>query len=201
MKRVILPLLFVALSQLLALAANAAVTIRIFEDGSDVAVTWSGSFNTSAATGGPLSATNNFGGVRPGTGFFSTTPGDSDRYTISDALPSLGSGADRTDWDSSSGDIVGLFTTPSLHLPRGYVSGSSLSGSARVNGTTLSAMGLTPGTYTISSTNAGNTDSVVIIVEAPSAQSAATPVPTLPFFAFALLAVAVAVLGRRKLSH
>ena len=199
MKRTIFPLIFIALSQALALTANAAVTIRIFEDGQDVAVTWSGSFNTNAATfAGQLPLP--VGGVGPSTGFISTTPGDGDVYRVSATEPPvLGPGADRTDWDTSSGDTVAISVEANLLLPRGYISGAALSGSARANNTTLNAMGLTPGTYTLESTNGGVTDSVSIVIESPAAQATATPVPTLPVFGLALLAAAIAALGRRAI--
>ena len=203
MKRVIFPLLFVTVTQLFAHQANAAVTIRIFEDGSDVAVTWSGNFNTNSTTFFAAGSAN-FDGVRPNTGQIFMVQGNVDYYYVSSsALPTLGPGVDRTPWDTSNGDAIflsfGPGDRPILGLPPGYSSGSSLSGSARVNNTTLSAMGLTPGTYTLSSTNGGVTDSVSIVIEGSAASATATPVPTLPVFGLALLAAAIAALGRRAI--
>jgi hypothetical protein len=60
--------------------------------------------------------------------------------------PGIGAGA-----SSGSGDLVGpdvAGTLPVLVVPAGYVSGDPLSDSATWDNTTLSDIGLTPGTYT-----------------------------------------------------
>jgi PEP-CTERM motif len=68
---------------------------------------------------------------------------------------------------SATGDGFGLeaslngFGPPTLGLPFGYT-GTELSGTATYDNTTIAALGLTPGTYTYTSTGVGNTFTVNI---------------------------------------
>ena len=75
-------------------------------------------------------------------------PSETDIYTGAISGPAtFGAGA-RTGASSGAGDPIALneFTTL-LYVPRGYVSGSSLSGSADFADATLASLGITPGTY------------------------------------------------------
>jgi hypothetical protein len=70
---------------------------------------------------------------------------------------------------SESGDIFGVVggaTPPELFVPRDYVSGSALSGSATYDGTTIAALGLTPGTYVYTWGAGAHADSLTVKIEA-----------------------------------
>ena len=67
---------------------------------------------------------------------------------------------------SSSGDMFGILpggTGRTVVVPENYVSGSQLSGSTTYGNTTISAMNLTPGTYTYS-WGGGAGESIVLII-------------------------------------
>ena len=75
-------------------------------------------------------------------------------------------------------------------VPTGYTSGSALSGSATFDSTTLSAMGLTSGTYTASWGSGATADSVTLEV------GSAVPEPAT--FALLLLPLTALGLARRR---
>ncbi len=88
--------------------------------------------------------------------------------------------------DSSSGnDVVVAGFAPEILLPSGYVSGDPLSDSATFNNTTISGLGLTPGTYIYTLPN----DTLEVIV--PSASVAAVPEPS----TLSILAVGLGLAG------
>jgi hypothetical protein len=74
-----------------------------------------------------------------------------DLYFLPRGPTSFGSGG-ATPASSGSGDMVGIFPIHliferALIVPRGYVSGTALSGRAIYSGKTLASLGVTPGTY------------------------------------------------------
>jgi hypothetical protein len=112
-----------------------------------------GSINTSALTfegsgAHPVSLVN------PGLGQVTvgpTTSPSADLYKGFTGPLSFGSGGGAA--SRGSGDIVAIVggggsVTPTLAVPAGYVSGTPLSDSATWDNTTISNLGLTPGTYT-----------------------------------------------------
>jgi hypothetical protein len=78
-----------------------------------------------------------------------------------------------TNASSATGDYFGLFgesvTTDYLIVPTGYASGSSLSGTATCDNTTISALGMTPGTYTWTWGSGATADSLKVIIPSTSA--------------------------------
>ncbi len=143
-----------AVAALLGLAAapnaNAAYIAYMYQDGANVVVTGSGSLNLSGIAY-TTSGTAFFAQIGPTLGFLSVGSGNDDAYqnqSISSAItfPSFGSGT-FTQSDSETGGFVSIGHS-SLGVPAGYVSGQPLGTStATWNNTTLSALGVTPGTY------------------------------------------------------
>jgi hypothetical protein len=74
---------------------------------------------------------------------------------------------------SGSGHTVGLLGRGELLVPAGYESGSPLLGSMTFDNTTISGLGLTPGTYTWTWGTGANADSFEIMI--PGASSAPEP--------------------------
>jgi PEP-CTERM motif len=69
---------------------------------------------------------------------------------------------------SGGGDAAGILSQD-IYVPANYVSGSQLSDSATWNNTTISALGLTPGTYTWTWGSGPTADSLeVVVVPEPS---------------------------------
>jgi len=102
---------------------------------------------------------------------------------------SIGAGVNQVTL-TGSGDRVGIWWGQSGFLvPSGYVyvSGQSLSGTATYSSTTISALGMTPGTYTWTWGSGGNADSFVLTIESPSPAA----VPTLSEWAQILLGLMV----------
>ncbi len=91
--------------------------------------------------------------IEPSLGFIATGPASfepEDAYTGFTRPPTFGSGG-QTSASSGSGDITTLSAPITnldlLGVPRGYVSGSALSGSSTYDNQTFSSLGVTPGTY------------------------------------------------------
>jgi hypothetical protein len=152
-----------AASVLAAAPANAAYIAYVYETGSDVTATGSGSLNVSGLTNqGTGSATFGINGsnavIRLGdTGARYTSYG-----TISGPT-SVGSQVLITP-STKSGAYAGLSgNNHSIYVFRGYVSGQALGTSTDVfTGTTLSTMGLTTGTYTWTWGAGANADSYTL---------------------------------------
>jgi hypothetical protein len=82
------------------------------------------------------------------------------------SLPVTGSAS----YSSSGGDIIGVldyFGSFLLSVPSGYVSGSALAGTATFSGTTLSAVGATPGTYVWTWGSGATGDSLTLLIAVP----------------------------------
>jgi hypothetical protein len=129
--------------------AEAGVIIDIFQSGSNVVATGSGSLDLTGMT----HVTTRM--VQPSFIFPSaaailvgSSGGDIDVYTPLSGPASFGSGGLTSPASSGSGDLFGINrSTGQLAVPRGYVFGTSLSGSETFDNTTLSGLGLTAGTY------------------------------------------------------
>jgi hypothetical protein len=138
----------------LSAKAQSSFTIDLYQDGSNVVATGSGDIDTS-----DLTNETNLGGssqIAPSDAFLVVDPSDDlgEIYTGISGPTSFGIGGDNSA-SSSSGDIVGIDGSGALDggyvgliLPRPYTSGNPLSVSATWDDTTLSGLGVTPGTYT-----------------------------------------------------
>jgi hypothetical protein len=80
-----------------------------------------------------------------------------------------------------------------MHVPSGYTSGSSLSDSDTFDSTTISALGLTPGTYTYTWGSGGNADSLTVDI-----QGAAPEPGTVCLLSVGVLALALNGVRMRK---
>jgi hypothetical protein len=152
--------------------AEASVIIDITQSGSDVVATGSGSIDTSNT-----SALTFLMNIAVGSGIYSGYDGagelglgptsfNTDIYTGSITGPALGSGA-LIYASSGAGDAFVLDPGDgAIGVPTGYTSGAALSDSATWSGTTLTDLGLTPGTYVYTWGSGANLDSVTVNVEA-----------------------------------
>lgn len=145
--------------------AQAGAVMNISQVASDVVATASGTLNLGGLTffdqdNGGLNAFvfPSFGAVGVGP-----APSDTDIYTGAISGPAtFGTGA-RTGASSGTGDAFVLNEfTQLLFVPRGYVSGSSLSGSANFADATLASLGITPGTYVYRWGSGANADTFTI---------------------------------------
>ena len=165
-----------------------AVNIAIQEVGGNVVWTATGTLNLAGLT---------YFTTQPGGGdgfdgnarLFASglaTP-NTDVYNGSITLPSAFGGGGGA--SSASGDYLGVYGTPSLYVPAGYVSGAALSGVTTYNSATFASLGLSAGTYTYSWGSGGNADTLTLSIGAavsptPTATATVTPTitptPTLP---------------------
>jgi hypothetical protein len=126
--------------------AESAIILTLDQVGPNVVLDGSGTANLAAlgqfSTGGcqPLFSPNFFAtGALASCILYGDLSGPTSFVVSGFAAPS-----------TSSGNIMGVdkyFSTYLLALPWGYISGTALAGSATFSGTTLAAMGATPGTY------------------------------------------------------
>jgi hypothetical protein len=139
--------------------------VTITQVGPDVVWSGSGSFNLAALTSsgpGSLSSGFNAGQAIWGIGVSGLT----DTYSGVTTYPTT-FGAGGVGVTSSSGSIFGILPGPSgrsLHVPSGYVSNATISGSATYASQTIAGMGLTSGTYTWSWGTGGNTSTLVMTI-------------------------------------
>jgi hypothetical protein len=133
--------------------AQAGYTVTLQQVGPDVVATGSGAIDLTGLNfllSRPIEP-----GIQPSGGAFSdgsivtgptpTTMVDSYYFALSGPT-NFGSPVG-TLASSGSGNKVGIGGGHSLHVPRGYVSGTFLSDSATYSGETLASLGVTPGTY------------------------------------------------------
>jgi hypothetical protein len=121
----------------------------------------------------------------------------------------LGSGDTTWKADEGSGDTMGIYGAGEtlgatgdglcLLVPKGYVSGAKLSGSARFVNTSLSSLGVTKGTYQWAWGAGATADSITLYVGGkPAPIIAPKPVPTLPVWFMLAMATMLALLGATK---
>jgi hypothetical protein len=136
--------------------AQAGYIVTLQQVGPDVVATGSGAIDLTRLTFSQSAALFNpeilpQAGVEVGGGIVTGPTSSSVDYYFEPRGPtSFGSGG-LTLASSGSGDMVGIFGgilgTGVLVVPRGYVSGTFLSGSATYSGKTFATLGVTPGTY------------------------------------------------------
>jgi hypothetical protein len=182
-----------AMGAAIAPSAWASVfTIDVAQDGGNVVATGGGSIDLTGLTffdgGGALQI---YSFVDASAGELVVGPSLSfyDAYSGIVGPSSFGTGG-FTFSSSGTGDIAGPDTNGMIQLlivPTGYASGDPLSDSATWDGTTLSDLGLTPGTYTW--TWDGGADSLVVNIG-----NVAVPEP----MSITLIGSAVALLALRR---
>lgn len=147
-----------ALTLLAAANVTAGVMININPSGSDVLATWSGTLNTAGLSNTGTSSITGY--VNPASGWFALTGISSNYQALSPVnfasvtVPgNFGSGT-LTNVSSGSG-VIGFVpnSIKYIFVPVGYTSGSSLTGSATWNSTTLAGLGLSTGTFVWSWSN------------------------------------------------
>ena len=166
-----------------------AVNIAIQEVGGNVVWTATGTLNLGGLTYNSTQVGGGIGFDANARLFASGLANPNiDVYNGSITLPSaFGTGG--VAGTSATGSYIGIFGTPSLYVPAGYVSGAALSGVTTYNSTSLSGLGLTIGTYVYSWGSGGNADTLTLSIgETPTPTPTATatvtptitPTPTLP---------------------
>jgi hypothetical protein len=139
--------------------------ITVSQQGPDVVWDGSGYFNLQALTktgsstlGAGFNANQAVWAIGPTTTV--------DQYTLISTFPStFGSGGAAV--SASAGSTFGILPSGggrALYVPSGYVSNTVISGNATYNNTTISGMGLTPGTYTWSWGSGANASSIVMTI-------------------------------------
>ena len=145
--------------------ASGDFNVTITQVGPDVVWSGSGSFNLTALTSsGPGSVSSGFNANQAIWAI--GVSGLTDTYSGVTTYPTT-FGAGGVGVTSSSGSIFGILPGPSgrsLHVPSGYVSNATISGSATYASQTIAGMGLTSGTYTWSWGSGGNTSTLVMII-------------------------------------
>lgn len=133
--------------------AEAAYTAYLYQDGSNVVGTGSGSLNLVALTiqGTDIGDAN--ASVNPSEGEFALGPVTNsqsvDYYTGFSGPATLGSSSGYLDASTGSGNIISISTgAAELGVPTGYTSGDPLGTSSDTwDSTTLAALGISDGTY------------------------------------------------------
>jgi hypothetical protein len=139
--------------------------VTISQVGPDVVWSGSGSFNLDALTSsGPGSVSSGFNAGQAiwaiGVSGLTDTYSGVTTYTTTFGIGGVGV-------TSSLGSIFGILPGPSgrsLYVPLGYVSNTTISGSATYASQTIAGMGLTSGTYTWSWGSGGNASSIVMTI-------------------------------------
>jgi hypothetical protein len=152
-------------------SADAGVIINVYQSGSNVVMSGSGTLDTT-----DLSFYNNqsqAGDIASGSGrlIMGAAAGTSvDLYSGISGPSTFGNGSDNTP-SSGSGNVFGvIYYGGYLITPHSYTSGASLSATDTYSGYSLSNLGLTAGqTYTYTWGSGGHTDSLVIDTFAPTA--------------------------------
>jgi len=142
----------ITVSSAFASKAAASVLITAQETGANVVFNYSGSLNTTGLTfNGSQSSTIQ---ISPALGFFASLPTLTSASVKAFTGPtSFGTGG-FTNASSSTGDVFAFYAYyQDLYFPNNYTSGSALSGSLTFDNTTLTGLGVTPGTYTWNLTN------------------------------------------------
>ena len=143
------------------LSANceAGLIITVEQVGANVVLTGSGTLNLGALTNvGP--AMHVASGMEPSTGSVdvgSASPVTDDQYSTTFTGSTVFGTGGPIRASSGTGQTFGFFQGD-LQVPSGYISGSSLAGTAVLNGQTFASLHVTPGTYTITWGNGGNAD-------------------------------------------
>jgi len=141
--------------------------VTVSQVGPNVVWNGSGSFNLSALSFVGVGTTGaGFNGNQAIWAIGPNSVNNIDQYSGVTTYPSsFGTGG--VGVTSTSGSTFGILTGGGgrlLYVPTGYVSNTTISGSATYSSQTISSMGLTPGVYTWSWGTGGNTSTLVMTI-------------------------------------
>jgi len=146
-------------------APTETFTVNITQQGPDVVWSGSGSFNLAALTSAGSSTIA--AGFQAGQAIWAIGPNvPVDTYSGTITYPTT-FGAGGVGVTATSGSTFGVLPGGSgrlLYVPSGYVSNTTISGSATYASQTIAGMGLTSGTYTWSWGSGGNTSTLVMTI-------------------------------------
>jgi len=139
--------------------------ITVSQQGPDVVWDGTGYFNLAALT---KTGSSSIGaGYNANQAIWAIGPSATiDQYTLISTFPST-FGAGGTSVSATAGSTFGILPSGggrALYVPSGYVSNTVISGNATYNNTTISGLGLTPGTYTWTWGTGGNVSSIVMTI-------------------------------------
>jgi hypothetical protein len=146
--------------------ANAAFLLTLQQTGGNVVGTGSGSFNLAALTSVTSLAQGPFVDASAGDILLALTA--TAQATFFDGITgpsSFGSGGDQGN-DTGVGNVVGIEQGFYLLVPSGYTSGILLSGTDTWSGSTLSSLGVTPGTFEWTWGSGATADSFTLVATA-----------------------------------
>ena len=148
-----------------ATGATGDFNVTISQVGNDVVWSGSGSFNLTALTSAGANGTS--AGYESDQAIWAIGPGAPvDTYIGTITYP-LTFGTNAVPVTSASGSTFGILpggSGRSLYVPSGYVSNTTISGTATYINTTIASAGLTPGTYTWSWGSGANASSLVMVI-------------------------------------
>jgi len=152
---------------------RADITITVLQDGSNVVATGTGSVDLTGLTFGAVDSGSP--ATIPDIGLLVVGNSTSSQSIYTGATgPIFGPGG-LTNATSSTGSNFGTNDSNGVVLlPTGYVSGTSLSGSATWDNKTFATLGLTPGTYQETWTGVTNEDTITVQI-GPAATVAPEP--------------------------
>lgn len=156
--------------------SRAAMTINVTESGGDVIASANGTINTAGLT--PFGGGTVSGGFTYGSGYnafydgvlvVSTAAANRDGYILnSPVVFSTGTSIFHATSNTGSSIGISLSNNPGsdrLHVPGNYVSNSQLSATSTWAGTTITALGLIPGTHVITWGSGENADSLTLTID------------------------------------
>ena len=148
--------------------ARAEFIITFVQTGSDVVATGTGSLNITALT--DILSQINFGSVNGAIPRLLVGPAypnysSDDLYRTIDGPAAFGQYPSHRATDGT-GPLVGIYDQHTLVVPTGYQSGTQVTDSSTYANTTISGLGLTPGTYTWTwgSVSTGTADSLKVVI-------------------------------------
>jgi hypothetical protein len=159
----------------LAGTAEAELVIDVYQVGSNVEATGSGSLDLAGLT--DYGSASPIPGVIPTVASIIIGPpgtGESDDIYVGFSGPTNFGEHRHTVASSGTGDLMGISGgVGDILVPGGYVSGAALSGSATFDNTTIAGMLLTPGTYTYTWGSGLTADSLTVNIAVPEPSSLA----------------------------